>query len=193
LLTCLIGGRAAAAIRAGPVLCDVRARKIAMRIMWKSSPSPRLLNTVASDVARNKAENPTGKFSLKSASLFSGNGRAIFVGILVGAAILSILGITYTRHQAHKRQREAGAAAITTANLTSQIHVSAISLGQPRLAIVNGKQVTEGESITISTPDQLTTARLRIVKIADGRIELSDGTQVITAHLETSRGPIRTP
>src|SRR5688500_170018 len=114
-----------------------------MRIISKSSPSPRLLNTVASNVAKNKAEDPSGKFSLKTASLFSGNGRAIFVGIAVGAAIFAILGVTYTRHQSQKRQREAGApaAAITTPNravspgpsallLTSQIQVSAISLGE---------------------------------------------------------------
>jgi len=170
-----------------------------MRIIWKSSPSPRLLNTVESDIARNKAEAPTGKFSLKSASLFSGNGRAIFVGIVVGAAIFAILGVTYTRHQSQKSQREAGAREGAEASgpsaliLTNQIQVSAISLGEPRLAIVNGKQVTEGESITITTPDQSTTVRLRIVRIADGRIDLSDGTQVITARLETSRGPIRKP
>lgn len=179
-----------------------------MRLIWKSSPSPRLLNTVVPDVAGKKAEIPTGRFALKSASLFSGNGRAIFVGIVVGAAILSILGLTYTRHQSQKRQREAGARAAAVAvpnisaaespappasTLTSQIHITAISLGEPRLAIVNGKQVTEGESVTISIPGQLTTAKLQIVKIADGRIDLSDGTQVITARLETSRDPIRKP
>lgn len=169
-----------------------------MRIIWKSSPSPRLLNTVASDVAGNKAEPPTGKFSLKRASLFSGNGRAIFVGIVVGAAIFAILGVTYTRHQSQKRQREAGARAGAEASgpsalILNQIQVSAIALGEPRLAIVNGKQVTEGESITITTPDQSTTVRLRIVRIADGRIDLSDGTQVITARLETSRAPLRKP
>lgn len=169
-----------------------------MRIIWKSSPAPRLLNTVASDVAGNKAEPPTGKFSLKHASLFSGNGRAIFVGIVVGAAIFAILGVTYTRHQSQKRQREAGAPAAAEASgssalILNQIQVSAISLGEPRLAIVNGKQVTEGESITITTPDQLRTVRLRIVRIADGRIDLSDGTQVMTARLETSRAPLRKP
>ena len=178
-----------------------------MRLIWKSSPSPRLLNTVVPEVAGNKNETPAGRSALKSASLFSGNGTAIFVGILVGAAILSILGITYTRHQAHKDQREAAAraAAITMPNtspaespvppalLTSQVQVSAISLGEPRLAIVNGKQVMEGESIAISIPGRLTTASLRVVKIADGRVDLSDGTQVITALLETSRGPMRKP
>ena len=175
-----------------------------MRIIWKSSPSPRLLNTVVPELSGNKAERPTGRFSLKGASLFSGNGRAIFIGIVVGAAILSLLGITYTRHQSDKRQREAGARtpAITSSVdsagppaliLASQVHVSAISLGEPRLAIVNGKQVTEGDSIDISIPNQATALTLRVVKIADGRIDLSDGTQLITARLETSHGPNRKP
>lgn len=163
-----------------------------MRIIWKSSPSPRLLNTVASDVVGNKAELPARRFSLKSASLFSGNGRAIFVGLVVGAAILSILGIAYTRHQSSNTPSvdSAGPSALI---LASQIHVSAISLGKPRLAIVNGKQVTEGESIIISTPDQPTAVRLRVVKIADSRVDLSTGTQVITARLETYRSPNRKP
>ena len=178
-----------------------------MRIIWKSSPSPRLLNTVASDVDRNKVEHPTGKFSLKSVSVFSGNGRAIFLGIVGGAALLSIIGVTYTRHQSQKRAGEADApaTAITTSNmppaesappaliLAEQIHVSAISLGEPRLAIINGKQVTEGESIAISIPNQSVAVTLRVVKIEDGRIDLSSGTQVITARLETSRVPNRKP
>lgn len=169
-----------------------------MRLISKSSPSPRLLNTVASDVAGKKADRPTGKFSLKSASLFSGNGRAIFVGIVLGAAILAILGVTYTRHQSRKHQREKGARAAVLGPsaliLTNQIQVSAISLGEPRLAIVNGRQVTEGESITISNPDRLTTVKLQVVRIADGQIDLSDGTHVVSARLaETSRGPTRKP
>jgi hypothetical protein len=176
----------------------------AMRIIGKSSPSPRLLNTVVPDVAPTKADPPTGRFSLKGSSLFSGNGMAIFVGIAVGVAIFSILGITYTRHQSQKDQKETGAPApAVTSNLSSvaessdpaasilagQINVTAISLGEPRLAIVNGKQVTEGESITISSAGQSAAVSLKVVKIADGRIELSDGTQVITARLETSRKP----
>src|SRR5687767_12591939 len=102
-------------IRFGPGLCDGEARKIAMRLIWKSSPSPRLLNTVVPDVVAKKADIPTGKFALKGASLFSGNGRAIFVGLVLGAVIFSILGITYTRHQSQKRQREAGARAAALA------------------------------------------------------------------------------
>ena len=168
-----------------------------MRILWKSSPSPRLLNTVVPEVAPNKTDPPTGRFSLQGSSLFSGSGTAIFAGIIVGAAILSILGITYTRHQSQKRQKEAVAKAVTpsatSALAASQLQVSAISLGDPRLAIVNGKQVTEGDSITISIPEQSAPVRLQVVKIADGRIDLSDGAQVITARLEIARVPNRKP
>ena len=171
-----------------------------MRILWKSSPSPRLLNTVVPDLAGNKTEQPTGRFSLKRASLFSGNGTAIFAGIVVGAVILSILGVVYTRHQAEKRQREAGAHTSSAESaghpapvLVSQIHVSAISLGEPRLAIINGRQLSEGENITISIPGQSAPVTLRVVKIADGRVDLSAGTKVITARLEAPRGPNRKP
>lgn len=168
-----------------------------MRILWKSSPSPRLLNTVVPEVAPNKADPPTGRFSLKGSSLFFGSGTAIFAGIVVGAAILSILGLTYTRYQAQKRQKEAVAKVVTTPDTSAlaanQIQVSAISLGDPRLAIVNGKQVTEGDSITILSPGQSAPVRLQVVKIADGVVNLSDGTHVITVRLEISRTPNRKP
>ena len=180
-----------------------------MRIISKSSPAPRLLNTVAPDVSANRsAERPTANFSLKGASLFSGNGRAIFVGILVGSAILTILGVTYTRHQSLKAQRETAAlaAALTTPSDPSaqlanpsapiwagQIHVTAISLGEPRLARVNGKHVTEGENVVIASLNDSTAVTLRVVKISDGQIDLSDGTQVVTARLETPRGLNRKP
>lgn len=57
------------------------------------------------------------------------------------------------------------------------ISVTAISLGQPRLAIVNGKQLAEGDEVVAAA------TRLRIVKISDGEVELSSGTQVVMAHL----------
>jgi hypothetical protein len=178
-----------------------------MRILGKSSPSPRLLNTVVPDVARTKLDPPAGRSSLKGSSLFSGNGTLIFVGIFVGAGIISILGLTYTRHQSKTHQKEAGARAtvVTASNSVAkpagppapipadQIHVSAISLGEPRLAIVNGKQVTEGESVTLSSPSQSAPVRLQVVKIADGWVDLTDGTRLITARLETSRGPNHKP
>ena len=63
------------------------------------------------------------------------------------------------------------------------VHVTAISLGHPRLAIINGKPRGEGDEIVASS------TRLRITKISDGEIELSNGVQVITARLEPPKQP----
>jgi hypothetical protein len=62
--------------------------------------------------------------------------------------------------------------------------VTAISLGHPRLAIINGQQVAEGEWITVHTPVASVALSLKVLRIGDGRIDLSDGTQEITARLE---------
>ena len=64
-----------------------------------------------------------------------------------------------------------------------EVHVTAISLGHPRLAIINGKQRGEGDEIVASS------TRLRITKISDGEVELSSGAQVITARLELPKQP----
>lgn len=177
------------------------AQSFAMRIVSKSPPTPRLLYTVAADPGATKSlsESPRGNFSLKGASLFSGNGRAIFIGIAVGASLFSIIGVVYVRHQAHTRQQEAAsrAEASATQNVSpspaaivpvdaTQIQVSAISLGEPRLAIVNGQQVTEGDRITVPTQPGAGRVTLRVVKISDGRIELSNGPQVISARLNAA-------
>ena len=66
---------------------------------------------------------------------------------------------------------------------TDMVQVTGIALGHPRLAIINGKQLGEGDTLTVHTPARSVTVTLRVLKIADGTVELSDGTQVITAHL----------
>ena len=144
------------------------------------------------------------KSRLKGASLFSGNGRAIFLGIILGAALLSTIGIVYSRHRAAVQHEEARRKLLpaTTRSVSSSeypaappapimvqvradmIHVTAISLGHPRLAIINNQQVSEGDLFTLHTPTASVALTLRVLKIGDGRIELSDGTQVIVARLE---------
>jgi hypothetical protein len=151
------------------------------------------------------------KSRLKGASLFSGNGWAIFVGILAGATLLTMIGALYSRHRAaiqyEEAQRkllpaathsvfpsqhpEASLAPITVQLHAGLIHVTAISLGHPRLAIVNNQQVSEGALLTVHPPNTSVTLALRVLKIGDGRIELSDGTQVIVARLEMAKPPVR--
>jgi hypothetical protein len=168
-----------------------------MRLVSQKTPAPRLLISVAPEVRERPPERISMRSRLKSVSLFSGNGRAIFLGIILGAVLLSTISVVYVRKQAARRhaEEERQLLAVTTHSISPPepiivrisadlIHVSAISLGHPRLAIINGQLVGEGEQITIHTPAASIAISLRILKISDGNIELSDGTQVIKARLE---------
>jgi hypothetical protein len=176
-----------------------------MRVLSTTTPAPRLLNTVAPELRENAATERSGlRARLKGAALFSGNGRAIFVGLFLGAVAFSAIGYLYERHQTAKHNEEAARKLmmVTVSSVSSSpeivatpapimvqitldlIHVTAISLGHPRLAVINGQQVAESDRITLHTPSASVTVSLQVVKIADGRIELSDGLNVITARLE---------
>ena len=63
------------------------------------------------------------------------------------------------------------------------VRVTSIALGHPRLAVINGKQVAEGDQITVHTPIRSIAITLRVLEISDRQVRLSDGIQVITAHL----------
>ena len=170
-----------------------------MRLISQKTPAPRLLSTVVPELRVRPTERVSMRSRLKTVSLFSGNGRAIFLGIVLGAILLSTISIVYVRRQAALRHAEEQLKllAVSTQSISPPepivvrisadlIHVSAISLGHPRLAIINGQRVGEGEKITIHTPAASIAVSLRVLKISDGNIELSDGTQVIRARLELS-------
>jgi hypothetical protein len=93
--------------------------------------------------------------------------RSPLLGLLLAAALFGFVGC----------RKSLPAVKITP----DMIHVTAISLGQTKLAIINGKQLAEGNELAVPA------ARLRIVKISDGQVELSNGSQVIKASLETSK------
>ena len=63
------------------------------------------------------------------------------------------------------------------------LQVTSIALGHPRLAVINGKQVAEGEQVIVHTPTRSISVALRVLEISDRQVTLSDGTQVITVHL----------
>jgi hypothetical protein len=168
-----------------------------MRLVSRQIPEPRLLSTVVPDLREKPPEHISMRSRIKSVSLFSGNGRAIFFGIVLGAALICTVSVLYVRQQAARRhaEEERQLLAVSTHSISvpqpiviqisaDLIHVTAISLGHPRLAIINGKQVSEGEQITIHTPSTSVAVSLRVLKISDGRIDLSDGTQTISARLE---------
>ena len=173
-----------------------------MRLISKDTPTPRLLSTVVPEFRQKAAERVSMRSRLKRVSLFTGNGRAIFLGMIAGAILICTVGLVYSRHQAARRhaEEERRLRAVSTQAISTPvpvvvrisadlIHISAISLGQPRLAIINGRQRCEGEQITIRPPDTSVALALRVVRISDGRVELSDGAQTITARLEVSPPP----
>jgi hypothetical protein len=67
------------------------------------------------------------------------------------------------------------------------VHVSSIALGRPRLAIINGEPITEGQSFEIKTADGVAT--LQVVNIADGIVSFKYGTDTISAKLAASTSP----
>lgn len=168
-----------------------------MRLISKVTPTPRLLSTVVPDVREKPPERVSMRSRLKSVSLFTGNGRAIFLGLVGGAVLICTVGVLYKRHQAASRQaeEERKMVAASTQSVSRPepiviqisadlIHVTAISLGHPRLATINGRNVAEGEYLTVHAPTANVAVTLRVLKISDGRIELSNGPQLITARLE---------
>jgi hypothetical protein len=170
-----------------------------MRVISQEMPSPRLLSTVVPEACEPPPEYVSSKSRLTSGSLFSGNGRAIFLGIVLGAVLLSAISLLYVRRQEalSHAEEQLKLLAVSAPSISrpepivvkitgDMIHVSAISLGHPRLAIINGRLVGEGEQITIHPPSASIVVSLRVVKISDGQIQLSDGTQVISARLEVS-------
>jgi hypothetical protein len=159
-----------------------------MRVILHTSPLPRLLISVAPEKSLDQVDLSS---SFKDTSSCSGNGRAI-LGIALIVLALSIIPYVYIRYQASKDSAELapGLIAVEIANESTvpisaaMVHVTAISLGDPSLAIVNGKRVAEGDLVPLHTSWPAVIVKLRVLKIADGQIDLTDGTQVLTVHLE---------
>ena len=152
--------------------------------------------STSSEVA---SESP---FVLKGASMMSGNGRWVYIGLLIGAIVISICGIIFGRHAQRDRERfgfptfvKARTHSLAVPGSTEppapiviqlsaeMVRVSAIALGHPRLAVINGKTVAEGDSVTLQAPNAAVALILRVVKIGDGSIDLSDGTKMFSAQL----------
>ena len=124
--------------------------------------------------------------------------RAVFAAIVLGAILLCFMTFIHWRqrtavHPARQDARIPAASAVSAPIVVAGpngkigadlIHVSAISLGDPRIAIINGRLVGEGEKIILHPPGTPVPVSLRLKKISDGEVELSDGVQVIKARLE---------
>jgi hypothetical protein len=74
------------------------------------------------------------------------------------------------------------AAPMAPGSVTAEmLHVTSIALGEPHLAVVNGKRLAEGESLLVATPAGVAT--LRVTRIEDGVVHFDYGGQLIDAKL----------
>jgi hypothetical protein len=165
-----------------------------MRLVPHDSPAPRLLKTALEQSERPPEGDQPGP-GLTTGLNFSGKDRAVFAAIALGAILLCFITFTHWRQRTavHPAKQDARIPAVSTPIVAAEpngkisanlIHVSAISLGNPRMAIINGRLVGEGERITLHPAGAPAAVSLRLRKISDGEIELSDGAQVIKARLE---------
>ena len=67
------------------------------------------------------------------------------------------------------------------------LHVSSIALGNPRLTIVNGKRLAEGDWLIVSTP--VGPASVRCIQIEDGIVRFRHGGETLSAKLHVVEKP----
>ena len=172
-----------------------------MKVLPDVGPRPRLLSSA---VMTPPATAATAEKVKQSAT----GGR--FVRTLCKVAVAGLIGAVVVHWLVHRGNIQEEAIAIRklvvvgTRMLTRAGHqtnppdaivvqlnadllqVTSIALGHPRLAVINGKQVAEGEQVIVHTPTRSISVALRVLEISDRQVTLSDGTQVVTVHLSKS-------
>ncbi|MDQ6625010.1 MAG: hypothetical protein M3Y69_02555 [Verrucomicrobiota bacterium] len=176
-----------------------------MELLPQEKPSPRLLYTVVPDSygAASATAGPTSRSALLKGALLSGNGLAIFIGLIIACAVVAGAWWLHDRNARHAAvvaptdnspiEEVASPTPVMVQMRADQIRVTAISLGQPRLAVINDQQVGEGEFVTVHVPTSGIEIKLQVIKIEDGRVELSDGRQVIVTLLSASGPQVKKP
>jgi hypothetical protein len=176
-----------------------------MQLLPTDNPPPRLLYSAALEPISGAKETDRSrvKSRLKRAASFGGNGRAIFLGILLGALGVSAAGYVFTRfhpldlhvegvrrflavrtHKIAEYTSTGGAGSLLQVRLSPDLlRVTAIALGHPRLAIINGNQVAEGDTVTVKGYGGTVSVTLTVLRIKEGRIDLTDGTRIVTTLL----------
>jgi hypothetical protein len=173
-----------------------------MQLVPNQLPPERLIVSMDAQESAAAPDTSDSPFVLKGAGMMSGNSRWIFIGAMIGAILLSIGGIIFSRYRdvngepfhfqksirartstlVVKDSNEPPSAVVVPLS-SDMVRVSAIALGHPRLAVINGKTVTEGDNVMLQAPNSAVALILRVVKIGDGSIDLSDGKKMFSAQL----------
>jgi hypothetical protein len=171
-----------------------------MDILPSKVPTPRLLASAAPFAPDPNHVLDTG---IPEAPLARGGGlgRWWLLLIVVGAAAIVFCAHTFHWYENYRGHREVRMIQVQTHRLAAAPHsvytpapltiqyapemlrVSAIALGHPRLAVINGRSLAEGDELVLHAPTRNVAVTLRVTRIADGYVDLSDGSQTITTHL----------
>jgi hypothetical protein len=124
-------------------------------------------------------------------------GKRLFLvfGILLGFAIF-VVGVIYWIEQRKlpvvvaisppdgRDKDPLGNAGALVPVAPELLHVTSIALGNPRLAIVNGKRLAEEDWLVLKTP--VGEASLRVISIQDGFVRFKHGGNTIDAKLQVA-------
>lgn len=185
-----------------------------LRIIPPSTPSPQLFSTAVTKVVKLPAtrNDAPSRFRLTSGGFFDARFRSTIFALVLAAGTLGALGYLAEHYRQAEQEFEmlrrfvavrtnavvppkqmqmTDAKTPVRLNLSPELlRVTAIALGHPRLAIINGKQVTEGDSLTVKGPSGLFEIVLHVVRISDGSIDLTDGSAIITTHMPPNGSPV---
>jgi hypothetical protein len=168
-----------------------------LRLAPNEKPRPRLLDTAASVQAKPAdLATPLTRRRPFLVSAFLLLGSAAIAGLLVAGAEY------WYRHEIEaKRPPVSVLKPIRQALPTppraplevpaDSLHVSAIVLGSPSLAVVNGKSLSEDEWLEVRTP--VGVAALHVIKIEDGLVRFAYGGHTIDARFENAEIQKKSP
>jgi len=164
-----------------------------LRIVPDKKPRPRLIEGGIRASEQPVSAEPAAEHS----SSISLRRVAVTIGVVL-ALIALAAGIMYWK----ERQRYPVVVTIALPDTSEQgdplagklgplvpvkpdlLQVTAIALGEPRLTVVNGKQLAEGEWLVVTT--SLGLASLRVISIQDGLVRFKHGGEMIDVRLQAA-------
>lgn len=171
-----------------------------MDILPSKVPAPRLLSSVTAPRVLNESDFAQAKYA--RSGILRMRTRWWVLALILLAVVVFAAPRVHERYIAYReRQRDlrllhVATGALTAGPNTSQtphaitveyapdmVRVTAIALGHPRLAVINGRTVTEGDSFVVHPQNRNIAVTMRVERIADGHVDLFDGTHVLAAQL----------
>jgi hypothetical protein len=170
-----------------------------LRLARQDGPRPRLLQSA---VTNPELQVPSGAAVPPPAS-----SRALRITLIVAVALFLIAAIGGILYWIQSRRypvvvtigvpEERAAANVPGSDKLQplvpvrpeMLHVTSIALGEPRLTIVNGKRLGEGDWLVLNTP--LGAASVRVISIEDGLVRFRHGGETIDVKLQSAQATSR--